>query len=202
MLPDTETAMANSTLREEWLGKLAKAIAPKLVKLGHPLPSYRIACGFTSKGAKSNRIGECWSSSCSADAHHEIFIHPAMDDAMAVAGTLVHELIHAAVGLACQHKGDFKTVALAMGLEGKMTATTVGPAAIAYLEPMLKKLGPYPHAKLSSGGGMSSNPKRSSGKLIKASCPDCGYGIKIAKKWLDLCGLPECPACHVELLPG
>jgi hypothetical protein len=69
---------------------------------------------------------ECWSNLASADNTTEIFICPSQSEPVAVLAILLHELVHAAVGLECGHKGAFKRVALALGLEGKMTATYPG----------------------------------------------------------------------------
>ena len=41
-------------------------------------------------------------------------------------------------------------MALAIGLEGKMTATTPGPELAERLNALIAKLGPYPHAKLNA----------------------------------------------------
>jgi hypothetical protein len=71
-------------------------------------------------------VGECWSESHSADGHIEIMISPVLDDPMRVAGTLAHELVHATGRHA--HGSHFAKLAGAIGLEGKMTATTEGEA--------------------------------------------------------------------------
>ena len=83
--------------------------------------------GFTSAGQRGKRIGECWSDLASADGAFEIFIVPGIDDAARIAGILTHELVHAAVGLKAGHGAVFAKAARALGLEGKMTATTEGP---------------------------------------------------------------------------
>lgn len=183
-------------LREDWLNRLAKAMAPKFKSLGHELPSYRVSCGFPSTGRKSKRIGECWSSLCSKDSHFEIFIHPSEDDPMTVVAILAHELIHAAVGLDQKHGGNFKKVALAIGLTGKMTATVAGAEFEAYIEPLLKKVGPYPHSSLSSNGASSKGPKQST-RLTKVCCADCGYIARVTNKWIESVGAPICP-CNNE----
>lgn len=192
--------MTPINVREVWLNRLATAMAPKFEALGHPIPSHRVSCGFTSKGSKSRRIGECWSASCSKDAHHEIFINPVLADSLEVAQVVCHELIHAAVGLQHKHAGDFKTMALAMGLAGKMTSTHAGPAFIAYITPILAEIGDYPHATLSHGDGFSSTPKSRSGKLLKFRCESSGYTVYITKTWFNEMGLSKCPCCRNEMV--
>jgi len=135
--------------REDWLNEIAKRMAPRFEALGHPLPPYRIAIGFTSRGKRSAVIGECWDARASADKHHEILIRPDQAEPMSVAATLAHELAHAAVGLKEGHKGKFATVVLALGLQRPLTATTAGQAFIDWVQPILDDIGPLPHGRLS-----------------------------------------------------
>ena len=116
--------------REEWLGKMVARLRPEFEKKGAAVPEkVRASCGFPSKSAlanKARRLGEAWSDKNSEDQSWEVFISPLLKDSIEVAGILVHELVHTAVGIECGHRGPFKRVAVAMGLEGKMTATTAG----------------------------------------------------------------------------
>ena len=41
-------------------------------------------------------------------------------------------------------------------------------------------------------------PKKQSTRLLKAECPECGYTIRVSKKWADL-GLPTCPIDRASL---
>ena len=68
-----------------------------------------------------------------------------LSDPMRVAGVLAHELVHATVGTQHGHKGPFTKLAKAIGLEGKMTATTEGDAFKQAVAPILEAVGPYPH---------------------------------------------------------
>jgi hypothetical protein len=192
------SSQASSNERENWLNALAKLYAPRFAQLGFPLPQFRVSCGFTSRGSRSNRIGECWAASCSKDAHHEIFINPVKDDPLEVSAILVHELTHAAVGLSAKHTGKFQEVVTAFGLLGPMTSSVLGPIFIAYVTPLLAEVGPYPHAKLDARG-ISSNPESRSGKLLRAKCPESGYTIYLTKTWHARHGLPLCPCCEGEL---
>lgn len=142
--------------RETWLNQLAEMMAPRFAELGYPLPPFRVSVGFPSAGMKSRAIGECWDKSASGDKHFEIFLRPDRSDSMDVAATLAHELAHTAVGLDQGHTGNFARVALALGLR-RLFATTAGPAFIAWVEPMLERLGRIPHAPLSwrTGGGVT-----------------------------------------------
>lgn len=178
--------------REEWLNAVAQRMAPWFEEQGHPLPSYRVTCGFPSQsalGQKNRRIGECWDAGASEDKHAEIFVSPVLDKALDVAQVLCHELIHAAVGVAHGHKGPFPKVARALGLEGKMTATTAGPLFVEKVGAILAEVGEYPHARLNALG----KGKKQTTRMIKCVCPECGYVARTTKKWLDEAGAPHCP---------
>lgn len=185
--------------REAWLHAVAKELGALFAEHDATIPSnIRISCGWPSvKGlaSKHQRIGECWSETSSADGHHEIFVSPILSDATRVTGVLAHELIHATVGNKHGHKAPFKRLALAIGLEGKMTATTEGPAFIAAIEPILARVGPYPHAELRA---MSNGRAKQTTRLLKVECEECGYTARVTAKWLDDVGAPHCPL-HGEM---
>src|SRR2546429_7723390 len=137
--------------REVWLNYCCPVQAPMFEELGAPLPAQlRIAIGFMSSGRRSRRIGECWDNQCSEDRHFEIFIRPDLSESkdllpMQVAAILVHELVHAAVGVAARHGKEFQRVARGIGLVGQMAATTAGPEFEEPLRPILEAAGPLPH---------------------------------------------------------
>lgn len=181
------------TTREEWLQDLVG----RITEWYPALPPVRVSVGFTSKGIRSNRIGECWDKANGDGACH-IFIHPKMVDPVDVAQVVAHELIHAALGCEAKHGPDFKRLAHKIGLEGKMTATVAGPAFKEAIAPILKQVGMYPHGALKAGVG-SNGPKQST-RMLKIGCPMCGYTARTTQKWLDV-GLPVCP-CGEEMLQG
>jgi hypothetical protein len=189
----TTTQGQRRSYRDQWLAAVAKRLAPWFAELGHPLPKYKASIGFTSKGARSSRIGECWDRGASTGDKFEIFISPTLDDPTAVAAILAHELVHAAVGLSCGHRGAFRKVALAIGLEGKMKAAKAGPRFLERVAPILATVGPLPHARLSDAC-FSSGPKKQTTRLIKCECGECGYVARVTAKWLREAGAPICPA--------
>lgn len=185
--------------REAWLQALATEIRPWYEEVGVTVPAVRIGVGFTSKGARSPRIGECWTPSASADQIPAIFIHPSLHEPVAgVAATLVHELLHAALPPGSKHGPAFKRPALALGLAGKMTATHAGPDLVARLTPVVEDLGPYPHAALTPGGISSTGPKQTT-RMKKVECSACGYVARTTQKWLDEIGAPICPLDMVSM---
>lgn len=178
-------------IREQWLDEAAARLAGELFEQ-YDAPEVRVSCGWPSKAATSvskRRIGECWDSKASADGLHQIFISPTLDKAEDVLDVLVHELIHAIVGVKEGHRSAFRAVAVKVGLTGKMTATKAGPVLSAGLADLARELGDYPHAKLNPA---KSGIKKQKGRLLKASCPECDYTVRVTKSWADL-GMPICP---------
>jgi hypothetical protein len=104
-----------------------------------------------------------------------------------VFGILVHELAHSATD-GDGHRGRFPKCVQRLGLEGKPTATKVGQVFRSQFGALVESLGLYPHARLNVGA----NRKTQSTRMLKASCPFCGYTIRLTKTWADL-GLPTCP---------
>ena len=178
--------------REAWLNAAVALLTDKFGREGLTPSTVRVGVGFTGMGKKTKRIGETWSEDASGDGTREIIISTVLDDVRDVLGTLAHELIHASLPPAAKHGPDFKRVALAIGLEGKMTATTVGPMLADVLDWMAEDLGPYPHARLTV---MLGGPKKQAPRLLKVSCEPCEYIGRFSRATLDL-GAPLCGVCH------
>jgi hypothetical protein len=178
--------------REDWLAECIAALRPMFADRSSPVPAkVRASCSWPSKGAlakKNRRIGEAWSSQNSGDGSFEVFISPVLSDPVAVSATLLHELVHCSVGLAEGHKGRFRAVAVAMGLEGGMTATKPGEALTETLKGIAETIGPYPHAVLTE----SNAPKKQGTRMIKVECGSCGCVARMTRKWLDEIGPPTC----------
>lgn len=189
--------------REGWLQGATAALRPHFQTAGYPLPErIRFAIGFPSTGRKGKRIGECWHSTASADDHHEIFIRPDQADTGMILGILAHELTHAAVPLGSGHGKVFKAAALAVGLAGKMKEALPGPILAAKLAELAAELGPFPHGSLNWNGEASDRPKKQTTRMLKAECPECGYTVRLSRKWLDEVGPPHCPAHGAMAVDG
>jgi hypothetical protein len=177
--------------REQWLHECIQQLRPDFEQLAYPLPDkIRASCSWPSKSGLANkqrRIGEAWSAANSADQSCEVFISPVLKDPIDVSATLVHELVHCAVGVEKGHRGKFPTLAKALGLEGKMTATAAGETLKVRLREITEAIGPYPHAELTH----SNAPKKQSCRLLKVAC-ECGCVVRITRKWLDEVGPPTC----------
>lgn len=194
------TATQHKT-REEWLQAAARILADHIARSA-PYDSpdnLRFACGWPlgTRKAKGKVLGQCFSHTCSKDGTYEIFITPALDDPAKVLGTLLHEMLHATVGLEHGHKGAFAIIARKVGLEGKMTATVPGPDLATKIATWLKILGTYPHATLSAVEEDAPGRKKQGTRLLKVICPACGYTVRTTAKWIDE-GLPTCP-CGTEM---
>lgn len=183
--------------REAWLMEAASLMHPWLVEAGAgPRPKYRISVGWPlggratpKKGGGSHRIGECFSPGSSKDGTSEIFISPLLEEPTLVLGTLLHELVHAYVGVKARHGPMFRKPAVALGLEGKMTATVVGAALMPKLVTMAAKIGEFPHKGMTVGENPL-KPKQTT-RMLKVECPACGYTLRTSAKWIEV-GLPTC----------
>lgn len=186
--------------REEYLNAFIEKARPHFQRVNAPLPSnVRVAIGFTSRGVKGTRIGECWSSDASADGNFEIFIKPTMEGAARICDVLTHELIHAAVGLDAGHNPHFKRVATSLGLTGPATATVAGQEWYKWALPIITELGDMPYGALS--GEHSSARKKQATALLKVECPVCGWLARVTKKHISPHGYLNCPVpeCSGEL---
>lgn len=184
--------MSKPMTREKWLNELTDALRPLFLEAGGEIPEkVRATCGWPSQGAKAKKkqvTGECWDAESSGDQHFEIFITPLLDDGNEIAGVLVHELCHAALGIKEGHRAPFKKLATGVGLEGKMTATTVGEELRLTLAQIIEEIGLYPHAKLSL-----KEKKVQGTRMLKVTCvdPACGWSCRTTQKWVNI-GLPTC----------
>jgi len=191
--------------REEWLIGASYTLEKHLFSpKGYPdFPKYRVSCSLPSKGAfasKLRRIGEAWHSSSSADGTCEIFISPTIADSQLVAATLAHELVHVCVGNAAAHGPIFRKCALAIGLEGKMTATTASKDLNQFItDNIIQVLGNFPHAVLDQ-----SQVKKQTTRMLKAVCLNSAcsfqnynskpYSVRISQSTYNYAA-PVCGCC-------
>lgn len=188
--------------REFWLTECVNKLRSDFARAGYELPEkIRVSCSWPSKSGlavKKKRIGEAWSAENSGDHSFEVFISPVLKDPVEVAATLVHELVHCAVGLEAKHRGPFVKCAKAVGLEGKMTATTAGQELRTRLEELTAEVGTYPHAELKH----SNAPPKQGTRMLKVECVECGCICRMTQKWLDEVGPPTCACGGAMYLEG
>jgi hypothetical protein len=185
---------AQYSTREEWLTAGIEEVRSLFDLSGKSLPKQiRVACGFPLHALRSGAIGECWISTASADGTFEILIHPGLADPVKVFEVLIHELCHATAG-AFNHGVNFQKIAKAMHLQAtgrgrEPWKSTEGDADfIPTYADIITSLGDYPHAELKSDRQI----KKQTTRLLKATCPSCGYTVRLTAKWAAQ-GLPTCP---------
>lgn len=184
----------NVMTRETWLNAVAEQMRPMFDRVGAPLPEkFRVTMSLTKR---RKAVGQCYDRSASGDGSYEILIRLDQADAIEVAAILAHELTHAAVGLACGHKGRFRKTLLGLGLEKPVTCSIPGPEFKVAVRPILAKVGAFPHAPL-DWNGQRSGPKKQGTRLLKVQCGECGYVCRVTGKWIDEVGAPLCP-CNTE----
>ena len=120
-------------------------------------------------------------------------IEPSISESSRAVDILIHEICHA-LTLGDGHGKLFKQCALSVGLTGKMTATIASDSLKLKIDEWIKAIGEYPHAKLT----LNDNRKKQSTRLIKCEC-ECGYNIRITRKWLNDLGAPICPSCNIQM---
>jgi len=191
--------------REAWLAAAVKAMEPLFAKSGSNIPPIRVTCGWPSERGTSEKkrcIGQYWTGKASKDGVAQIFITPWLDEAevaapVGVLSTLAHEVVHAVAGIEAKHGPAFKKIAVAIGLEGKMTATIAGEELCKTLTTMSEALGPFPHSKIDP----TMNPvKKQSTRMVKCVCKEveCGFLVRTSRKWITDVGSPHCPV-HGEM---
>jgi len=184
--------------RETWLKAAAVELyAGLFAEAGVPTPpKYRVSCGWPHRS--STAIGQCFPSAMSLDSTAEIFISPELDDAEQVSHVLIHEMVHASDDCLNGHRRAFAKWARAVGLEGKLTATTPGPQLASLIEVLIKRLGPYPHAGLQKGARVK---KKQTTRMLKIECDECGFTARASNKWVEALPLPAtCPICEEKAL--
>jgi hypothetical protein len=177
--------------REQWLNSALDQLRPMFQdKAGATIPrDARVSVGFPGGGSARKRIGECWTRKQSRDNVNEIFISPVLSDPIKMLDVLAHEAIHAVDDCASGHGKAFKRIALAIGLQGKMTATVAGPELQAELQTIVDALPPLTH-----GGIDLSARKKQPTRLLKLECDSCGMIVRTTAKWVEQTGAPSC-AC-------
>lgn len=193
LVPDTVPTPATQVVsREQWL-QAAIDYLRVTVFARYTLPAVHVSVGFPSVralSAKNRAIGECWPINASADGLNHIFISPVKGDAVEVLGVLVHELVHAVAGAGAKHGKGFKTVAVGVGLEGKMTATVPGTELTVRLVTATAHCGAYPHVELNPTMRVT---KKQTTRMCKLECAraGCGYVVRTTRKWIEI-GVPTC----------
>lgn len=184
------------TNREGWLTELALKVQPLF--RGFDLEPYRLTCGWPTRLALGRRVkvlGQCMDGKASKGGFHEICISPLLDQPLAVAGVVCHEMGHVAAGVKAGHKGLFIKVCKQIGLtKNKPTQAAPGPLLEEHLQKLLGTLGPYPHQAVVP----TYTDKEKSKSSFSVICPECGCLCHMSNKWIQEVGFPTC-ACGSEM---
>lgn len=175
--------MTNETTREGWMHAFtnaARSVFRERANIEIP-GNVRMSVGFASKGRRSKTIGECYAPDASSDGSREIFIVPhRLDSDAEIAAVLTHELIHASFPFGEGHGRSFGKAARALGLVGKLTATTGGADWEAWAKPILDAIGPLPYAKMQLDGARAAGgAKAQTNRHLKHVCTECGLTVRL-----------------------
>ena len=153
------------------------------------LKEVAVSCSLQAAGiVKSNALAHVHLKHATGNKKHEIRMgvhvggRKTKEQTSRVADILLHEMIHTVFPYD-GHKGGFRTLAKAAGLEGKMTATIASKALNERInKEVIKVLGRYPHKEVK----LIPRGKRGKGsRLILCECPDCGIKLRLSRKWID-----------------
>jgi hypothetical protein len=185
--------------RENWLLSAGDLICSEILSPNTAFlaPKYRISVGWphANKGKHRTILGQCFPRHMSADGYNEIFTTPNCADSLSILATLTHELVHAYLDCEGGHGKEFKKLATAAGLAGKMTATTASPALLETLKEYVDILGDIPHAVLDT-----STVKKEKSRQLKLECTDCGAILRASQTVIDrvIANKGTCPACDTH----
>lgn len=182
-------------IREAWLEAAVNKMMPHFKNAGYDVPPIRVSCGWPSSGGlgkKKRTLGQCWAPEASTDGKSQIFISPYLENTgeITALGVLVHEVVHAVVGIKESHNKVFGKCARSVGLEGKMTSALPGEALKKICMEWSEALGPYPHAKLDPEQRPT---KKQTTRMVKMECTGCGYVCRASRKWILEMGPVSCP---------
>lgn len=140
--------------REQWLTQATDRLRPLLTTVEVVLPpKLLLSVGFPkSGGGAKTTIGQCWGQQASADGSTQhIFVCPTLSRPTLVVSVLLHELVHAGVGVDAKHRGPFARAMRALGFTGRLTATDdndVTETLKAQLDAVVADLSEYPHSAI------------------------------------------------------
>lgn len=157
--------------REDWLHTAYSHIEAHAALAGISLPnSIRLSVGYGFAGRRNRKGWDVVTKT--RDSIPQAFVSPTLDSADDVLPALV----------AATAKLAGKTVA-----EGLEAIWTFAGHDVA------KAMGKYPHAAADD----LKNTKTQTTRLLKATCPGCGYVIRVAARWAQT-GLPKCGHCRKD----
>jgi hypothetical protein len=194
---------------EGWLKGAFFGLGPDFEAIGKVLPAVIHAdFGFTSHGSKKTGIsGQFFEGSVSTDQIGKLIVRCNTDDVITILEAVVHQAVHAVVGIKDGHGKAFRETALRIGLEPPMRTSKAGKRLTERLHVLAAELGPFPNARLNfetvSADGkeklVADQPKTQENRQLKATCPKCGYTVRTTAKWFRV-GMPCCPVDSIAMV--
>lgn len=177
--------------REAWMMAATEIFRPRFLEHGFPLPDVvRPSMGFPSKMRGGKVVGQCHFTA--DDLNPQVFVSPTQGDELDILATLLHELIHSALGPGVGHAGDFVRLAKLWGFSAPWTSTPMekGGELDLYLQSVAKVLGPIPHSKIT----LVQKIKRIQGTRLRLWECSCGIKVRVARdEFKATCGLCQSP---------
>ncbi|MDP1793395.1 MAG: hypothetical protein Q8K63_04575 [Acidimicrobiales bacterium] len=132
-------------MRDLWLADAVLELRPLFTGAGLAVPIVAIKTGSAAIGSRrdSTAIALC---TCAPGLSPCVTVSDTLTDPIAILGTIVHEMIHAADRGQSRHGVWFAGWATRLGLEGPPEATIPGRRLVRTLRAMADRLGPYPRA--------------------------------------------------------
>ncbi len=188
--------MSDLKTREQWLAAATEKLDSVLaaVELKRP-EKLQLSVGFPKTGAGSTKtaIGQCWSPEMTADGTVHIFICPTMSSSLLVLAVLLHELVHAAVGHECGHRGPFHRAMRKLGYTGRVTHTSeeeLTDELKASLNEIIAALPAYPHSAIQP---RVKPVREKSLNIVLRSVVEEDYKIGMQRDLFEEKGPPLCP---------
>lgn len=159
----------------------------------------KFTCGLTSSRVdyrmRFRTMGQCHYKQSTGNNKHEIIISNRLNgngkktDSTRIAHVVLHEMIHTCT-YGHGHKGEFKRLARALGMDGKLTSTENSPE----LEKRMKEnivdiLGKFPHKAVTTKTSFKGS------RLLKITCTECDIIMRASAKACNKIHEMECPAC-------
>lgn len=179
--------------RDEWLAAAAETLAVWIKEHGGVVPKgVRCSCGIAKGKGADKAIGICYHGEGFEDGLPQVWICPTQGDDLRVLDILLHELIHCATP-GEKHGGDFKRIAKALGLCGKMTATYAEEGSYLHdrLVGLSQQLGPYPHSVMKPVLKIKKESKRQQVRLYSPENKD--FSLQMRKVRFEMYGPPLDP---------
>jgi len=192
----------NKLSTQEWINLIVNWTIATLASHGVSNPTLQLVVspGFCSGGSRRTKtLGQCYNPQSASDKKtNHIFLNPRMDNSITIIGVIIHEVIHAVIGIDKKHGREFKEAMSICNLTGKPTATMLDEHGVEWANKVIEKYGAYPRPSF-TGEGI----KKQKTNLIKACCPKCGYTIRVTQKWINY-SHPICPTgkCKSKMVIG